>query len=126
MAFRILKRRAARLGAAEIAGLSERDFHLRLEAALWRHGYRVQQDRDGSALLLVRGGVETLLRVAPPVDGVDAETVQEAALAMERRGCGRAVVVARGGFTASARRLARASGVELWDGRAVRRALSHV
>jgi HJR/Mrr/RecB family endonuclease len=118
----MLSARRTRVERAELAGLDDRGLGLRLEAAFWRLGYRVQRAREdpsGARLILAADGGRTLVQAGR---FADEEAVRAAAAARERHRCEHALVVTASRAGPSARRLARSAGVKLLE----RRALLHL
>jgi HJR/Mrr/RecB family endonuclease len=115
----ILRRR----GRRELAGLErldDRTLGLRLEAAYWRLGYRVQRPReDPSGLILARNGVRTAVHAR---SHVDEEVVRAAAASGARHGCERTVVATPARLRDGVHDAARRAGVQLLE----RKALLHL
>jgi HJR/Mrr/RecB family endonuclease len=105
-----LGRRRARLRAAQLASLDERDLALRLEAVYWRLGYRVQRAPSGAELVVANAGARTAVRVSRRLD---AEAVRAAAAAKAELRCEQALLVAPVDAERGARRAAEAAGVGL-------------
>jgi restriction system protein len=112
------RRRLARSGIADVDAMDGRTFEVFLSTLFQREGYDTKLTRYrgdyGADLVIERGGVRTAVQAKCWKKNVGIKAVQEAVAAGAMYDCSRALVVANREFTAQARALAQANGVELW------------
>jgi restriction system protein len=112
-------RRLARSGIADIDRMDGRTFEEYLGLLFGRLGYRAEVTPStgdyGADLVVARDGVRQVVQAKRWNRPVGVTAVQQVVAARSYYHCQGALVVTNRGFTASARRLARANGVKLWD-----------
>jgi restriction system protein len=103
-------------------------FERRLALLFRQLGYRVEATGSvrgdfGCDLLITRGDERAVVQAKRSQNTVGVKAVQEASAARPYYKANRAYVVTNAGFSAQARKLAAASGVELWGREELVRAL---
>lgn len=113
------RRRLALSGIAEVDKMDGQTFEHYLREVFSRLGYGVELTPYvgdyGADLIVSRAGVRCAVQAKRSGRPVGIKAVQEAAGARDYYRCQEAIVVTNTTFTAAARRLASATGVELWD-----------
>lgn len=111
--------RLARSGIKEIDRMDGRTFERRLTLLFQRLGYQVEQvgrrGDYGAGSVVRRNGTRTVIQAKRWTRNVGIKAVQEANAAPAVYACSGAMVVTNRYFTESARKLAGANGVVLWD-----------
>jgi restriction system protein len=113
------ERRLRRSGIREIDAMDGRTFERRLGVLFRGLGYRVEATGStggdfGCDLLITRGDERSVVQAKRWHKSVGVKAVQEAAAARAYYDANGAYVVTNRAFTAQARKLAAANGVELW------------
>ncbi len=107
------------LSMQEIDKLSGREFELYLEKVFKGLGWYVKvtpaSGDQGADLILMKFGKRTAVQAKHYKKPVDNKAVQQVVAAKAYYGCKAAMVVTNNYFTESAKKLARANKVELWD-----------
>lgn len=113
------KRRLAASGIEDIDRMDGKTFEECLAGLFTRQGYRVIQTPYrgdwGADLILLKGGVHTVVQAKRYQKSVGVRAVQEAVAAKAKYHCREAMVVTNSRFTKQAVELARANWVVLWD-----------
>lgn len=119
IAWLLAERRLSRSGIDEIDAMGGVVFERRLAHLFSSLGYRVEQTRAlgdfGADLILERDGVRTVVQAKRWKKNVGIKAVQEAVASKPMYRCDRAMVVTNRYFTPSAKRLAKANHVTLWN-----------
>jgi restriction system protein len=110
-------------GIVEIDRMDGRTFEQYLGGLFGRLGYRTEVTRYvgdyGADLVVTKDGKRYAVQAKRSNKAVGLKAVQEVVAACQVYRCQGALVVTNRGFTAQARQLARANGVELWDRQAL-------
>lgn len=117
---KLARRRRLRLaGIDEIDAMGGRQFEEKLEVLFRRRGYRVEltpyRGDYGADLVLTKNGRRTAVQAKRYRGNVGVKAIQEAVSAKGMYRCQDAMVVTNAYYTAAAKHLAAANGVELWD-----------
>lgn len=113
------QRTLSRSGIGEIDVMDGRTFEQRLGILFRALGYRVEQTRYrgdyGADLVVSKDGVRTVVQAKRWSKTVGIKAVQEAHSSAAMYNCTRSMVVTNRYYSKSARALAHANGVRLWD-----------
>lgn len=113
------QRTLARTGMAEIDVMDGRAFEQRLGVLFRSLGYTVEQTRErgdyGADLVVEKDGVRTVVQAKRWTKTVGVKAVQEAHASAAMYRCARSMVVTNRYYSRSAKELARANDVRLWD-----------
>ena len=117
----LLRRLTACGGAQRCLRLSGPEFEAYVALVLADNGFKHVETTKGSGdqgvdILAERNGVTYAIQCKNYAGAVGNFAVQEAYAGAQFYGCDRAAVICPGEFTRSAKELARATGVLLWDG----------
>jgi len=124
------RRRLLRSGIGEIDRMDGLTFEQYLVGLFRRLGYQVERTRFrgdyGADLVVRKAGARTVVQAKRSRGRIGVRAVQEVVAARRYYGGLHALVVTNSHFTAPARALAEANGVELWDRERLIAALLHV
>lgn len=113
------ERRLAAAGMDEVDQMTGKDFEKFLEVVFRRLGYSVERTRYigdyGADLVLVNGGVRTVVQAKRWSRAVGIKALQEVVASKGKYRCTEAIVVTNSTYTQQALELARANGVRLWS-----------
>lgn len=113
------KNSLAKSGIAKIDSMDGKTFEKCLEVLFRQMGYRVQRTKYtgdfGADLIVSKDGTKHAVQAKRYSDNVGVKAIQEAVASKGYYKCQEALVVTNSYFTNSAKRLAKANSVELWD-----------